>query len=61
MKTVKIIYCWTKTHILKMFIWNGRKNDITPQDVIRGIKAKKPEYETNTKHNLGSRNDGLRG
>jgi len=57
---IKVIYAWSRRCLLKMLIFNGRKNDITPQDVIRGIKARKPEYE-NEKHNLGSRNDGLRG
>lgn len=55
-KNVKILFLWTKTKLLKMFICNGRPdNDITKEDIFR------TRFKKNGKDDIASRDDGVRG
>jgi len=44
MNKIKIVFAWTKRHLLKMLIFNGRVEDrLTQQDILRGMKTKRKE------------------
>ena len=60
MNKIKIVFAWTKRHLLKMLIFNGRVEDRpTQQDIIRGMK-KEIKHDSDTACGP-NRDDGLRG